>query len=430
MAKGRSNRVRIAVVILASVGAVLAGVPAQADAQVAVGVRGESPSDALARNMKELGTNPRSFDALIGAGRAALALGDTQAAAGFFGRADEVWPDSPLAQAGMGAALAQEGDGSGALQYFSRATQRGAAQSMIGADRGLAYDLVGQHSQAQADYRAALSGQDGDEARRRLALSLAITGKKADALAMLSPLMARGDAAGARCRAFVLALTGDSSGAKNAIEAAMPGSSANMAYFFRKLPELRSDQKAAAVNLGIFPDSGTQVASASPPPVSMNPVTIIQKNARRSDDADDDRIGSIEKWLSEATQGNTTLPAAPAAPAQRVAAASVPQFSVPVRAGVDTSLTTTRRLWIQLASGPNSTALPEQFSRMKNRNRELFDGISGYVSEERGKARLLIGPFRNNEEATIFTEDLASVHIPAFTWTSQPGQAIRKLPSE
>ena len=58
----------------------------------------------------------------------------------------------------MGAALALEGDGSGALQYFARATQRGATQSMIGADRGLAYDLVGQHSQAQADYRAALSG--------------------------------------------------------------------------------------------------------------------------------------------------------------------------------------------------------------------------------------------------------------------------------
>lgn len=430
MAKGRSSRVRIAVVILASVGAVLAGVPAQADAQVAVGVRGESPSDALARNMKELGTNPRSFDALIGAGRAALALGDTQAAAGFFGRADEVWPDSPAPQAGMGAALAQEGDGNGALQFFSRAIQRGAAQSMIGSDRGLAYDLIGQHAQAQADYRAALSGQDGDEARRRLALSLAITGKKADALSMLSPLMARGDAAGARCRAFVLALTGDSAGAKSAIEAAMPGSSANMAYFFRKLPELRSEQKAAAVNLGIFPDSGVQVASASPPPVSMNPVTIIQKNARQSDETSDDRIGSIEKWLSEATQGNAAVPANSPPPAQQVAAASVPQFSVSPSSGVDTSLTATWKLWIQLASGPNSTALPEQFTRMKTRNRDLFEGISGYVSEERGKARLLIGPFRNSNDANIFAEDLASVHIPAFTWTSQPGQAIRKLPSE
>lgn len=430
MAKGRSSRVRVAVVILASVGAVLAGVPAQAGAQVAVGVRGEGPSDALARNMKELGTNPRSFDALIGAGRAALALGDTQAAAGFFGRADEVWPDSPAPQAGMGAALAQEGDGNGALQFFSRATQRGATQSMIGSDRGLAYDLVGQHAQAQADYRAALSGQDGDEARRRLALSLAITGKKADALSMLSPLMARGDAAGARCRAFVLALTGDSAGAKSAIEAAMPGSSSNMAYFFRKLPELRSEQKAAAVNLGIFPDSGVQVASASPPPVSMNPVTIIQKNARQSDETSDDRIGSIEKWLSEATQGNAALSASSPPPTQQVAAASVPRFSVSPSTGVDTSLTATRKLWIQVASGPNSTALPEQFTRMKSRNRDLFEGISGYVSEERGKARLLIGPFRNSNDANIFAEDLASVHIPAFTWTSQPGQAIRKLPSE
>lgn len=430
MAKGRSSRVRIAVVIFTGIGVALAGIPAQAPAQVAVGARGESPSDALARNMKELGTSPRSFDALIGAGKAALALGDTQAAAGFFGRADEVWPDSPLPQAGMGAAIAQEGDGNGALQFFSRATQRGATQSMIGSDRGLAYDLIGRHALAQADYRAALSGQDGDEARRRLALSLAITGKKADALAMLSPLMARGDAAGARCRAFVLALTGDAAGAKSAIDAAMPGSAANMAYFFRKLPELRSEQKAAAVNLGIFPDSGTQVASASPPPVSMNPVTIIHKNARQSDDASDDRIGSIEKWLSEATQRNTTVPSSAQVPAQQVAAASVPQFSVSPSSGIDTSLTATRKLWIQLASGPNSTSLPAQFSRMKSRNRELFEGISGYVSEERGKARLLIGPFRNSSEANIFAEDLASVHIPAFTWTSQPGQAIRKLPSE
>jgi Flp pilus assembly protein TadD len=428
MAKGRSSRVRVAVVILASVGAALAGVPAQADAQIAVGVRGESPADSLARNMKELGTSPRDFDALIGAGKAALALGDTQAAAGFFGRADEVWPESPKPQAGMGAALAQEGDGNGALQYFSRATQRGATQSMIGADRGLAYDLMGQHSQAQADYRAALGGEDGDEARRRLALSLAITGKRAEALSMLSPLMARGDAAGARCRAFVLALTGDVAGAKSAIEAAMPGSADNMAYFFRKLPELRSDQKAAAVNLGFFPES--QLASASPPPVSMNPVTIIQKNATRRDDADDDRIGSIEKWLSEATQGKAAAASAQASRPRQVAAASIPQLSASPRGGVDSSLTATRRLWIQLASGPNSTALPEQFDRMKRRNRVLFDGISGYVSEERGKARLLIGPFRNNEEANIFAEDLASVHIDAFTWTSQPGQAIRKLPSE
>jgi Flp pilus assembly protein TadD len=435
MAKGGSGRVRVASVILAMVGAVLAGVPAVADAQVAVGGGGEAPSDALARNMKLLSTSPNSFDALIGAGRASLALGDGQSAAGFFGRAEEAWPASPLPQAGMGAALAIEGDGAAALQYFARATQRGATQSMIGADRGLAYDLVGQHSQAQADYRAALSGRDGDEARRRLALSLAISGQKAEALSLLSPLMARGDAAGARTRAFVLALTGDANGAKSAIEAAMPGSSSNMAYFFRKLPALRSDQKAAAVNLGIFPHSlNAQVATRSP--VTITPVRIIQRNPTATQPAEDeDRVGSIERWLSQATHANSPAPAerapeaAPQAARQQMASVSLPTIAAQ-RARSDAVAGGSRKLWIQLASGPNANELPDQFDRMRKRNRELFEGISGYVAEEPGRARLLIGPFRNSQEAGIFADDLASVRIDAFTWSSKPGQPIRKLPSE
>ena len=65
----------------------------------------ETPVAALARHMRVLADSPKDFLALIGAGKAALALGDTQAAAGFFGRADEVYPASPLPQAGMGAAL-------------------------------------------------------------------------------------------------------------------------------------------------------------------------------------------------------------------------------------------------------------------------------------------------------------------------------------
>ena len=435
MAKGLAVRVRVATVFFTILGAGLSALPAQA--QISVGVAAESPSDALARNMKILGTSPTSFEALIGAGRASLALGDTQAAAGFFGRADEVWPTSPLPQAGMGASLAQEGDGSGALPFFTRAMQRGATQSMIGCGRGLAYDLLGRHADAQADYRAALFSSDGDEARRRLALSLAITGNKTDALSTLSPLMARGDAAAARTRAFVLALTGDSNGAKSAMEAAMPGSGSHMAYFFQKLPALRSDQKAAAVNLGIFPNSGAvMVAAASPPPVPINAVKVIYNRAPPAaapQKESEDRIASIQTWLSEATKPaqSASSPTVPAEPApQQVAAASVPPIltSQPIKA--QAAATTTRKLWIQLASGPNATALPDQFNRMKIRNRELFEGINGYIAEEPGKARLLIGPFRNDQEAGIFADDLASVHIEAFTWTNQPGQAIRKLTGE
>jgi Flp pilus assembly protein TadD len=417
MVKGSSSRVRVASLHLALFGAVLTVAPAHVRAQATT--YAETPADALARNVKLLGSDPKNFQALIAAGRAALAIGDTQAAVGFFGRADEVWPTSPLPQAGMGAAMAQSGDGSGALQFFRIATQRGATQSMIGADRGLAYDLLGQHAQAQADYRAALLGADRDEARRRLALSLAITGKKPEALSMLGPLMARGDAAAARVRAFVLAVTGDTPGARIAIEAAMPGSSRKMEYFFQKLPALRSDQKVAACNLGIFPESGAAMAS-----VSAGPAGSAAAPAQ-----DADRIGSIEQWLSH----RPASPASdPGAAAPQVASISLPPTVTKPAARSDASgaVYTSSKLWLQLASGTKSAALPEQFSRMKSRSRDLFEGISGYVVEEGSKARLLIGPFRNSEEANIFAEDLASVHIDAFTWTSRPGQIVRKLPSE
>jgi hypothetical protein len=67
---------------------------------------------------------------------------------------------------------------------------------------------------------------------------------------------------------------------------------------------------------------------------------------------------------------------------------------------------------------------------MKSRHRELFEGISGYVAEGPDRARLLIGPFKSSRDAEVFAEDLASVNVDAFSWTSPAGQAIRKLSSE
>ncbi len=279
----------------------------------------------------------------------------------------------------------------------------------IGADRGLAYDLLGQHAQAQADYRAALGGPDGDTARRRLALSLAISGRKPEALSMLGPLMARGDAAAARCRAFVLALTGDPAGARAAIEAAMPGSSYRMDYFFRQLPALRSDQKAAAVHLGIFP-SGPQLASAAPslPSVASAPTV----NA--------DRLGSIDELLR---QGR------PAQQPRQVASARI-QRPVVNRHEPDGVVYSDRRQWLQLSSGQNAAAFGEEYQRIRSRGREILGDISGYVAVGRDRARLLIGPFRNSEEAEIFASDLEMLDIDSFAWTSPPGEIIRKLDTE
>jgi len=428
--------IRVRSLTLGFAGLALALLPAQSPAQgLQRGyVQHETSSAALARHIRVLATSPRDFNALIGAGRASLALGDSQSAAGFFGRAEEIAPSSPLPPAGMGAAMAADGDGSGALSYFSRAQQLGASIVVIGADRGLAFDLLGRHSSAQADYRAALLGNDADEARRRLALSLAITGDKAGALQTLAPLTARGDVGAARCRALVLALSGDLQGARRSLDTAMPGSSVQMAPFLAKLPTLRSDQKAAAVNLGIFPATGQSAYAYAAQP-SVEPVATARptapvrgRSSRRQAGAvtvSGDRLASIESLLKAPT---VATPAPAQSPVVQTRVASI---TPEIRARLQPSGALSEvkpRVWVQLASGPNAAALPDQFRRMKSRHKEALKGLSGYVAEAPDRARLLIGPFKNRSDANIFVEDLESIDVSAFSWTSRPGDAIRKLP--
>jgi tetratricopeptide (TPR) repeat protein len=387
----------------------------------------ETASTALARYVRTLASDPRDFGSLIGAGKAALQLGDPQAAAGFFARADEVNPKSPLPQAGMGAVSAAGGEPQAALPYFKRALQLGAPLVTIACDRGLAYDLLGQQAQAQSDYRAALTGPDAEEARRRLALSLAISGDKAGALAAIAPLGAQ-DADTGRARAFVLALTGDANGAMAAIDAAMPGSWSRVAPFLQRLPTLAAGQKAAAVNLGIFPDSGdtsyASVAPAPPPPRSGPSTTAVASTVNAS------RLAGVDALLRPAPSPPPPQPAQQPSWQTNVpvpaAYAPSPQPSSAQR----TATIVQQKIWLQLASGPNADALPGQFQRLKSRNSELFEGIRGYVARSPDKARLLIGPFHGASDAQIFAEDLETAGVRAFKWSNSPADEIVPLGTE
>ena len=239
---------------------------------LAQGVYPESPNSALSRHIRVLATSPRDYNALLGAGRAALDLGDIQSAAGFFSRAEEAYPTNPGPKIGLGAAMVQMSDPEGALFYFDQALRMGAAPVSLALDRGTARDLMGDLGAAQTDYKVALSGAHADEARRRMALSLGIARNRQAALDMLQPLLNRRDPAAQRTRAFVLALTGDRIGAAQAIEAVMPGGAARFEPFFRYLPDLPITDKAAAVHLGVFPeDAARRVAMASQPaPVQVS----------------------------------------------------------------------------------------------------------------------------------------------------------------
>jgi len=399
-------------------------VAAPAAAQGSYSPYAESPAAALARYVRTLASDPKDFGALIGAGKSALELGDNQAAAGFFARADEVNPRSPMPQAGMGAVSVATGEPKAALPYFTRAQQLGAPVAMWGVDRGLAYDLLGRQREAQADYRAALAGPDSEEARRRLALSLAISGNKVEALEALAPLAAKRDASTNRVRAFVLALTGDSNGAMVSIDAAMPGSWARVAPFLQKLPGLQPGQKAAAVNLGIFPDAGNTAYAYSEPVQNYAAPPVAAARIAT------DRLTGIDQLLTPATPSRAAqAPSWQNSPAPVRVAYNAP-VARPAPAARSASGSSPAKIWLQLASGPNAEALPSQFKRIKTHNPDLMDGIEGYVAKGSDRSRLVIGPFRGTSDAEIFAEDLASVGVNAFRWTNSDSDQIVPLGTE
>lgn len=260
----RHTLIRSARAGLLAAAATIGATPALAQAQ--------DPAATLQAQMRVLASNPDDFNALVAAGNAAVDVGDLNAAAGLFGRADEQAKGRPEPQAGMGRVMANLGDPGPALGYFQEAERRGAIVYTFAVDRGLAKDLLGDTRGAQADYRLALGRADDAKARRRLALSLAIDGERTAALAFLEPLIKAGDAGARQTRAFVLALTGDLDGARGAIEREMPGASASMAPFFQKLPIISNAQKAAAVHLGMFPETSEIQLAERRAPVAA-PVT-------------------------------------------------------------------------------------------------------------------------------------------------------------
>ena len=201
-----------------------------------------------------LARDPRDIDALIDAGNAALTMGDVEAATGFFRRADQISPGNPRAKAGLAGAMVRNGDPFAAIPLFEEAEKAGALDGSFAADRGLAYDLVGDNATAQRYYRQAQARAPGDEVLRRLALSYAIAGDKQNAEVLLSPMLQHRNLAAWRTRAFALAILGQTEEAVKIANSVLPADlAAGIAPYLRYMPRLTRAQQAAAANLGAFP---------------------------------------------------------------------------------------------------------------------------------------------------------------------------------
>ncbi len=213
-------------------------------------------SEAIRLNaaLSKLGKNPRDVDALIDAGSAASDMRDYDAAIGFYKRAEQIAPGNPVVQGGLASALARSGDPFSAIPLFEKAERAGANSAELAGDRALAFDLVGDTANAQRYYRLALARRDDDEIRRRLALSLAISGDESGSEATLLPMLRKQDKSAWRARAFALAIVGKTSEAIKITETLLPKPIASgITPYLRYMPRLTAAQQAAAANLGRFP---------------------------------------------------------------------------------------------------------------------------------------------------------------------------------
>ena len=342
--------------LTAALALVLAAVPSVAPAQAIVqAIPGTTDADKLGDVMRQLASNPRNIDALIKAGDLSMGLGDLSGAAALFARAETVNPRDGRAKAGLASILVRSERPGEALRFYAQAEGLGLDPRNFAADRGLAYDLIGQQDRAQRDYRVALRDAPDDETIRRYALSLGISGKPELAIQQLNPLLLKSDRGAWRSRAFILAMNGDVSGAEKIATTMMPaGTAQGLQPFFQRLPNLPASDRAFAVHFGEVHATPARLADArmAPPlgilaadptaPVLMAAVTpqpvvaaTTGKKDKRDRRAKPDRVqmASVTRTPSAPIPAtpSATIPSPTTAPRTLAMIPAPPTYAAPVQ---------------------------------------------------------------------------------------------------
>lgn len=212
---------------------------------------------ALRDAMRRIAINPQDWNALADAGAASLQLNDANAALNFFTRANGLRLRDARITAGLASAMVRTENPFEALRLFDEAARLGASERSLAADRGLAFDLLGNFGKAQQDYNLArTNGPVSDELVMRQAISLSLAGRPIEADAMLDPLLKRQVQEAWRTRMYLLAARGEYPQSVKIAQDALPAQTAQkMQHYLGLMPNLTRAQQAAAINLGHFPAS-------------------------------------------------------------------------------------------------------------------------------------------------------------------------------
>jgi tetratricopeptide (TPR) repeat protein len=88
------------------------------------------------------------------------------------------------------------------------------------------------------------------------------------------------------------------------------------------------------------------------------------------------------------------------------------------------------RIWVQVAGGATEGDLPKAWRAVKAKAPAVFGSRSGWTTPLRATNRVLAGPFKTESEARAFVNQLAKGGVSAFTFTSDAGQPVTRLPAK
>jgi Flp pilus assembly protein TadD len=401
----------------------------------AAAARGDS-AEALSRYLRILAATPDDMVALIGAGRAALNVGDTNAAAGFFSRADVLDPKNGQVKAGLAGTMLANGNARAALRLFNEAVILGVNQADIAADRGLAYDLRGAPRRAQADYGLALRTKPSDEVTRRMALSYAIAGDRASALATLDPLLRKQDVPAWRDRVFVYALTGDVADAQHDAALVLPAEQvAALSPYLPRLAGLKQSDKAAAVHFGRFP--GETPPEAKPvivaaPRIQVDRATLAPPSAPIQTFAEVAAASQAaapvqQPQISSAAQAKLDAKARAADKRRQQAEAAAKAKREQEAEAREVARKNPARHWVQIAGGANKRDLGKEWDKQKSKWPSQLAGRSPWTMHYRFTNRLLIGPFPTSKAAQDWVGERKKEGFATFRVETRAGEAVERV---
>lgn len=240
--------------------------------------------------------DPGFVSAFRAAAANAMARGADEEAGHYYSTWTRAEPRNPEPLIGLASTRITPQRPEEALALLQRAEDLGGHRGRIAAQRGIAFDLLGNPTAAQRAYAIALDADPGDAlTTQRMALSLALGGQDGAALTLMKRFGSEPESAEVRrTLALIHALAGRRvDAAELAASLVSIAEARKLRAFYAQLSRLAPRERAAAVHLGVLPSGAPLVAVA-------NGATQPRTPARRA--------------MIPSDQGKLANPAAPSVP--------------------------------------------------------------------------------------------------------------------